>query len=489
MKTITLILLSLSTLSVGYSAEKKFVIMGGGGEPAGPTTIFDGKLGLISNFTSSKNSKWNVSHNFNGGHSSTENLLSNRFKNSKDLGDFTEDNYKKNIAELIRQIKDGELKAGDQLMLLIDTHGSVNRGNETTHSIAMSYGEATDLKNLSGAKIASVDQVEDLVKIANEKGIKLALLDFSCFGGNTLKIAAPNSCVISASGEKQYAYAEIRKPEDTSRAATFGAKFFQNMKPGKNLEELFLDSREGTMSADFPMISTETGKLVNQLIYDMITPYLMYNDQTTQDFHKSYDPKNVEYALCKTGEQYDEIVKRLDELTTLASLPKRLLDTKKLKKALEKYRAYQVTYETEWANTQYVGDEVKKIIARDYPADQAKMFEREDGLSIIQVDRTRTTEMYKKMYDEATSKWSKDFYKKIYDEIVLKDKISKEVQTKLSQASKDKMKKFDETFATSYKTKELANDVSEEAKKLYDKLYRSLSKEDKTSNPCKDFII
>jgi hypothetical protein len=488
MKKISLILLCFSTFSVGYSAEKKLVIMGGGGEPAGSTTIFDGKLGLVSNFTNSKNSKWNVSHNFNGGHATTESILSTRFQNSKDLGDFTEVNFKKNIAELVRQIEVGELKAGDQLMVFIDSHGAVNRGNEKSHSIAMSYGAATELTNLSGAKVSSVDSLEELVKIANNNGIKLALLDFSCFSGNTLKLASANTCVISGSGEKQYSYAEIRKADDTSKASTFGAKFFQNMKAGKNLEELFIDAREDTISADFPMISTETGKLVNELIYNMISPYLVYNDNHSTDFQKSYDPKNAALALCKTGEQYDEIVKRLDEIAVMANLPKRLIDTKKLKKTLEKYREYQMKYEQDWMQTQNVGTEVKEIIARDYK-DQAKLFEREDGLSIIQVDRQKTIDMYKKMLDEADTDFSKKFHQRIYDEVLLKDKISKEIKAKLSQSSNDRLEKFDETFKNSFKTKELANDVSEEAKKLYDKLYRTLEKEDKTSNPCKDFII
>lgn len=476
------------SLSVGFAAEKEMLILGGGGEPAGLTTNFDNHAFILSQFLNSKKNDWNASYSFNGGHAQTEKFLETKMAGRTSLGSFTEENFNRTLEAYEQKILNGELKSGDQLMIVIDTHGAVPQPGEKTHSIAFANGAAVNLKTLNGAKTFSMDNLEELVALASKNGVKLALIDLSCFSGNTLKIAAPNTCVISSTGEKQYGYMEVRKnPEEKASDTTFGGRFLQGLKKGQNLEDVFLKARAATNSSpDFPMISTDTGKMIKDLIYELVTPYLLYNEGSSAEFSEAYDLKDFALALCKTKNQYDEIKKRLDDIATLASIPQKLLNTTKLKNALDEYRQYQLMYEKALASTQSSSQEVKDIIARDYP-DKAKLFAHEDGLSIISVDRSSALKHHKKWVEEAKDDWNKKFYQKLYDEMLERDRISKEVSAKLSEQAKFNIKKFDTIFKHSYKTRELADKVSAETRSLYDKLYRA--QKSNSSNPCKDFIL
>lgn len=486
-KLLTYSLLTIQTISIGHSKEIYF--FGGGGEPSGPTTIFDGHINLVSKFITAKGADWKSVHSFNGGHSETEAQIEKKLSTSTALGPFNEKNFLGALSDLEKKIESGELKSGEQLMLVIDSHGAMKSKSEKTHSIALN-GTAENLKTLSGARTVSMDKLEKIIALATEKGVKLALIDLSCFSGNTLKIANPNVCVVSASGSNHYGYSEVRKASDTSPYWTFGGRFLEGFKKGANLEDIFLKARAGSISSDFPMISTETGLAVNELIYQLITPYLVYNYSSTTDFSDSYDAKKFDEEICKTSNQFAEIQKRINELTALANIPKKLLDTKKLQTALSAYRDYQVFYEKALGETKKAGKEVHEIIQRDYP-EQAKLFEKEDGLSILTVSRDSALKTYKEMIDTSKSEWSKKFYQKIYDELLLKDNISKEISSKLSEESKSNIKKFDDIFKRSGKTKELADNVARESKVLYDKLYRHDKKaRDKIGgNPCKDFVL
>jgi len=479
--------LLLPIVSVGYSAEKQLYFLGGGGDPKGPTTIFDAQVEVLSRFTSGSGSSWATTHSFNGGHERTEKLLKTKFPKAQNKGSFDESNFKALLLDLEQKLEKGDLKVGDQLMVIIDTHGATKGREEKTHSIALAKGTAKELKNLSGAQTFSMDELEKLTTLASAKGVKLALIDLSCFSGNTLKLANKNICLISASGENHYGYSEVREPGEKYPFYTFGGRFLEGMKKGENLENLFLKARAGSGSPDFPMISTDVGLEINDLIYKMITPYLLYNQSSTTDFSETYDEaKSYDQAVCESNEKYNEIQKRIEEIKGMSNISKKLLDMNKLKKALENYRKYQLYYEKALGATHAAGAEVKDLISRDYP-EQAKLFAREDGLSILTVNRDSSIKMYKEMLDAAKSEWSREFYQKIYDELLMKDTISKEVASKLSAGSKASIKKFDEIFKHSYKTKDLADEVSKESKVLFDKLYKA--KQSKESNACKDFVL
>ncbi|MGZ3808672.1 MAG: hypothetical protein ACXVCE_11345, partial [Bacteriovorax sp.] len=235
LRTVPLAMLLFCSVSVSYAGDKQLYFFGGGGEPKGNTTIFDGHVKVLSRFINAKGSSWKASQSFNGGHNVTEKIIKSKLQKARSLGNFTESNFSKAMSDLENKLS--SLKSGDQLLLIMDTHGAMNTPNEKSHSVSLSATAALDLKTLSGAKTVSMDEFEKLFTIASSKGVKLALLDLSCFSGNTLKISNKNTCVISATGENNYGFIDEKTGNDNSPYASFGGRFLERMKEGSNLED------------------------------------------------------------------------------------------------------------------------------------------------------------------------------------------------------------------------------------------------------------
>ena len=471
------------SIPLSYSGEKQLYLFGGGGEPEGEGTIFDDDLDALSRFANEKNTPWKSHYTFNGGHSKTESKLRKKFKKENSLGDFTEKNFHNTLITIEKKMEANQLKSGDQLLLIMDSHGDRKSPQDKTHMVLAT--SAYDEK----AKKVSMDEFEKIANLAKEKGVKLALLDLSCYSGNTLKIKNKDICIISGTGENEYGYSE---PDDSPRNAltTFEGRFLNGMKKGENLENLFLKSRIGSRLADFPMISTDSGISVNELIYKMLSPYLVYNDDKILDFSDSYNSKNINGAICKTQNEFSEIKKRINELSNLTSISKNILNTTKLGKSLDAYRAYQVEFEKAYNESLMAGDEVKKMILRDYPS-EADLFNNEEGMSILSLTAEREKSMASFKEEMAIEKNSffKLTYQKTYDALARKNEISYAISAKISTDSKAKIEKFKNVYLKSDKTDKLAENVASEAKTLYDSLYRADSINRPKNNPCKDFVL
>src|SRR5690606_31490044 len=104
-----------------------------------------------------------------------------------------------------------------------------------THQISAG-GRATNLLSLAGGSRVNLDRLENLARMAQEKNIKLAILDFSCHSGASLSLANSSTCVIAATGPHSFAYGG-------ASSATFSNAFVNRMAPGKNLEEIYLEAR------------------------------------------------------------------------------------------------------------------------------------------------------------------------------------------------------------------------------------------------------
>lgn len=322
-------------------AANHMVIFGGSGDPKGPTTIFDENIETLGKNLS--NSNWKYQAAFNGGHSETESILARNYKNPvAPTREFTKQNYESIIADYKNKILSGEIKSGDQLMIVIDTHGAQKVGNEKTHLVSAngatekpSSNGGINYNTLSGSDLVSLDSLEEIVKITNEKGIKLGIIDMSCHAGNTqaLKQNAPNTCVITASGPVHYSYAG---------STSFSGQFWNELKPGKNLEEVFLSARLKAQDVAFPMISTPAGNAVNNEVYDSITPYLYYkNKNSTAEKISAYLDKNSSDAMiCKREAQFEDLITKIEALQK-ASGGMNKVDAEDLKKALTKYKAQQ----------------------------------------------------------------------------------------------------------------------------------------------------
>jgi hypothetical protein len=261
----SLLSLLIIFITTNLSANEKYlVVLGGGGEPAGKKTIFDHGLKRIGDF-SRNHPEYKTEVSFNGGHIETERIIQNSFQNTTNQK-FTNTSFEKIITKYEKMIESGEIKAGDNLLISIDSHGSIKTGD--THNISTTGEEISDLEKL-GSKTISLDRLKKLTQLAEEKGINLGIIDLSCYSGNTLNLANSKTCIISGAGSEHYGLA-------SSSSSYFSNLMPQNLSRSSNLEEAFLKSRKESSDITYPMISSSSGQLVQQLLYKTLSPYLNY---------------------------------------------------------------------------------------------------------------------------------------------------------------------------------------------------------------------
>ncbi|MFM6927386.1 MAG: hypothetical protein ACKOX6_02935 [Bdellovibrio sp.] len=277
------IAVSLVVLMAGInaSAKKEMLILGAGGEPEGPATIFDSSLvnlGKISN-----SAGWAPTVVYDGGHRTSEAIAKN-VGGGKSYSATTA-NMNKQIDLLKQKIVNGELRKGDQLMITVTTHGIDKSNSDQTHSVA-----ATD-----GA--FKIDRLKEVRDLAEKKGVQLAIVDNSCYSGHSIKLGTDKTCVISTAGNN-VGYSNA------------GALITGNMRPGANLEEVFLGARltKDSVSPGAPQISTEAGRKAFQATEFLSSS--MYERSTLDEYLGRNKQDN-----CNTKSQpYVKLAKELKEI-------------------------------------------------------------------------------------------------------------------------------------------------------------------------------
>lgn len=336
-RNLTLAVLAITSTNL-FAANHMFFI-GGGGEPNGSTTIFDGSVETLGKNLSK--SKWKYQASFNGGHSNTESLLSKNFSNPvAPTTSFTEANYKKLIEDYTKKINSGEITSSDQLMIIINSHGAEKSetNGEVTHRIsAADTKKSSGIKNydsLDGSEVVSLDALAALVKLTNEKGIKLGIVDMSCHSGNTqaLKKNAPNTCVITSTGPVHYGY---------SGPTTFNGHFVSNLKPGVSLEQAFLTARAAAQDYGYPMISTPEGQKISNELYPSVTPYLYYKNSNTDKLTNYIKNNSSDQLICHRENQFNDLISKIDMLQAAATGTKDGYSGEVLKKLLSAYKTEQ----------------------------------------------------------------------------------------------------------------------------------------------------
>ncbi|WII73885.1 hypothetical protein QJS83_08340 [Bdellovibrio sp. 22V] len=232
-KTLALVVF-VTSVSMSAHAKKVAVFFGGGGEPSTPGTIFDETYMAFQPFNAG--SGWSTKSYFNGGHPTSE-RIADAMTGGKNKP-MTAANMNAEIAQLKDSILNGTLKSGDQLMITVATHGLRKGGTpQRSHSVT-----TTD-------QDFNMDKLLELRNLAESKGVKLAILDFSCHSGATLNLASDKTCVISAAS-------------DNVGYNNGGEMIAKSLAKGTNLEKAFLKgrNRDGSLSPGAPQISTDAGK-------------------------------------------------------------------------------------------------------------------------------------------------------------------------------------------------------------------------------------
>lgn len=465
-------------------AEKNLLLFGAGGEPKNSsTTIFDNTLNEMDKFL--ETNKWQTVVSFNGGHSQTEAIMTMKLSDAKIKTSFTMNNYNNLIKAYEQKLKNGEIKAGDQLMIMIDTHGAEkgSRDQNSTHEIAVGQAPAaTNLNDLSGTQTVSLDTLRTLSALAKEKGVKLAIMDFSCHSGNSLALANENTCVISSTGPNHFGY------------NTFSSNFIQKMKAGKSLEDVFLAVRKETNDNSFPMISSEEGKAINRDFYPTITPYLYYYERD-QKLDKMTDyllASSSSNGICLRKNQYDNLLAQLENLRAVSALnaSKSMPEIEKIKGLINEYKARQDRYINlvrSWGTDELNRKETftghgtvgkkKEMMTGNYTWKQLIESDFDTVIKNVSSAKLGTRDPSTQAQFQA----SIDMHTKAREK-------QQEILARYPNL-KNYKQKFREAISDLQGTYAVANKIALEERKLYDNMYTNLRQEKKTNNACRNFVL
>lgn len=462
-------------MSINAYGANYFTLMGGGGEPDGEATIFDEWVNEIKPNQKLKN--WNITAAYNGGHPQSEGMLKKDFsKSAKPLG-FSRENYFKTVEQYIDKIKNGSIKKGDQIFIQFASHGQKKMKGEASHGIALS--DTTTKLPWKKPEFVSLDNLQRLVDIAEQNGVKLAIADFSCYSGGIHTLKTTNTCLISSTSEEDYGYGGVN---------SFPFKFNSKMRPGKNLEELFLEARYDSHTPEYPMISTEEARLIDEYLYPKLTAFYQEIYNTVPE--NFYLPKNgfdlnKDQFVCRTIEDVVGIQNILKVWKEIGITTKGFVsdeDVRILKFKLNRYSEILLD-----AFYQYY--KFKKILEG---ADL--ILKSELSAQVKETKVSSAEELFFSNYEQSILKYTKSSKNTPFSKLMIQN-YNKKIQlrenllkklTPEERALVQNMKK--DSFSYRMKVFSAGSSIEQEVREQYNRIYNNIS-ESKKSNPCRNFEL
>ena len=462
-----------------YAQDNQLVIMGGGGEPiAAPTTQFDESLNGLGEFYKNNKNKYETTINFNGGHSVTESLIKNNFSDAKIVDYFTPMNYGSVLDDTLEKMKN--MPEGKKVILFINSHGTEKSGK--THSIATSAAAVVSMNTGSGEGLVSLDRLSELSEVAKKNNLKLFILDGSCHSGNTLEVANSNTCVITASGTDHYGY------------SNFADNFAKYMKAGKNLEEVFFDTRKSVEGQGFPMISTEAGVMIKEDIYPLLTPYMYFHDEyrgLPMDKIDTYLKNSAKRNLvCERNRDFEKLEELLYLINDVDKVSLKNTDVRPLLQKLREYKKTQDAYLEELMALDLPDLNTKELISTpDFPSGNYYTHKELLSTDYIYFSHEKQKQLENSMLNKSAIAKIESMRVFYLEANRVKLELSKKYPQYVKQEAIIARLKNDEKVSI-----QIASDITKEAQAAYMKLYSLKEKElekgsDKKPNPCKDFIL
>ncbi len=447
-------------------ARNHIAYMGGGGEPEGANTIFDGSVNRFGNFIGRMPDETNVSLSFNGGHSRTEGRLADKFPGNPNTP-FTPAAFEAQVARYENDIREGRITSADQVMLFIDSHGGEGMSGQTTHNIATSYGAIANFDQIGGPRTVSLDRLRSLTTLAESKGIRMAIMDMSCHSGASLPLANSTTCVITASGPNHYGFAGT---------GTFGSHFVRNMRPGKNLDEIFHSVRDNTSDTDFPMISSPTGRDVQNQIYPLLSRFLYDYEKNGPSKLAADIVKSISTNSCEQENQ---------SLNTLISLLNNVENAtnesfSRLRNLVTEYQALRSNMQT-----QLRGMVNNPLMSESRQVCHTTTCFSYTGREVMAMNIDSTIAVARAAATQAPSRAA--FYQSW--ENTLNQLRPWKAQLLANPAIASYPNFFHNYPSLENQSERLARKISREERRLYREMNSSLASNDTRPNPCKDFRL
>lgn len=488
--------LLLTLFIMDAQAVNHMLIMGGGGEPAcipgskepknSPPlcdkTIFDS--GMVSLGKKLESTDWIYRISYNGGHSKSENILKENFKKSSTPPtSFDEETYLKLISDYKKKILTGEITSNDQLVIMINTHGAQKKDKEKTHLITAGKGAYTNLNNLDGAKLVSLDALEELVQLTNSRGIKLGIIDLSCHSGNTmaLKVNAPNTCIITSTSSNHYAYTDD---------SAFSDFFMSNIKKGKTLEMAFLEARSKSVEPEYPMISTSEGAEIFAEAYQSISPYLYYTSPKENKLSSYLLNNSNNLAICQQELAFQKLINQISALQA-ASLGTQIGKTaQELKTKIAEYHDLQKVIKNKIAELGFQNLEKSERIVVPIEYKGKTLRPRDMSFTWKELLNLEPAETVKNLLKMLQNEKDPQQKAEIQASIEIFGKFAKKKEEILKKhpdikASETVAKFILEGMSS---TKKMAQDIGLLEKKFYDELYRQKQSLN-TDEPCRKIVF
>lgn len=443
MRTILfLILFPLST----FAGNKYYSIIGGGGDSreqkaaqfVTPFKNFIGNTPQVANVL------------FDGVH--PESYAQVQASTTKTVEKFNHATIENFLNRMASDIESGKIKTGDQVLIYIANHGSPKNEATETHFISVDkQAVGPDEKRLQDQPL-NLDELKKIRDLCKKKGIKLALIDGSCYSGNSLALADENTCVISSASRSQVSF------------QSFADNMTANLKSGTNLEDAFLKARASSVGGR-PAISTPQGvELMKELedldsgLYSGDMIYSFQGDRFYDQLRRKTAKTPAKYLSCApasidTVEQVARLQNSLGDLDVKHAL-------KTMKEEVSFYQkqkdAYDKQLEVIWNKGQFPIDKAYNCsdIIFANPLDQIKTLTLENG----------DKEQIRFLQEKIDLVKKNDQCKAIHSEY-----IKKMIEIRGNPE-----------FRVSYQN------VSKQERKLYDRFYSAKSA---GTNPCRDFVF
>jgi hypothetical protein len=491
-----MLILILKFFIMSAYSSTSMLLLGGGGEPENKEgTIFDEALSDVSDYA--QKNKVTTYSLFDGGHSKTESIIASKLPSSS---------LKKNISnsnldEIIKNIMSGKLplNSNDQLMIYIDSHGSRPYNSESLHTIA-GAGSTSNLVTLEGAEQIDLKKLQTIVDYSNEKHFKLAIIDASCFSGASLNFKnSKNTCIITSTDKSMFSFAsnpyQNTENKKYNQQKTFNQVFTSELKSQKfkNLEDLFLYSREKSVGIDFPNINSDTGLSLSKILLGDIEKYFSFSALNANTMDSTLKNLNNDTKICEYDKKLNFIMKNLDQLMKLneKNIPGLIPDVNDLKNKIRKYHeliksnAVSLNFINSYGSKKIEGKSIPaefqnftygqlffpldnrlKSLKQSMDEEMAQLKKRSDGAHFV--------EQTKKDYELEMSKFQK--LANFRDEF-----------SKTNPEFKKALNGYLNWNADDDKNFEVGLDIATSSRKIYNKLYQQATGKDE--NSCRGFKI
>jgi hypothetical protein len=463
-----IILMLVVSLSCQFSLGNEAIdvlLVGGGGEPKNNSenTFTEGLQSFAKLLESTK---FNVTTAFDISNKENKEIIEKI--DPQNIG-FTQSDFKKAIRKIMDKIEKMPNPEGRRVLIIIDTHGDKRKGKMKTHQIGFSDEEVNLNFELPPDDSESLDQLIDLTTLAEKKKILLGIVDFSCRSGLSKTLKNSQTCVISSSGPDHLAN------------ATFQPTFFNQIKSGRSLEEVFLRTRVNEPFPTFPMISTVENDSISNDLYSLFGPYFHFPFEKADTLTEYLSVILQQQLVCKKDLDFENLLNLIQNFERLNGkfkikykaeyeLVDYLIDYKKLQdqylqkiKDLGAYKLDQVVkiklsdeaLELTWR--EILNSRDFSLLAKSYKESLPKIKDEEMKVTMRIEKISSLREEFLRDYPEVLQ--AKKVMRSIYD-------LNKEI--------------FDQRAA-----------ISTMSNLMYDSRYREMmnANAEKSTNPCREFVF